>query len=73
MDTSGNGNGQNSGLGSLYCTNNVLYSGKVWQVKGLENLTNCLQFAKLKAFKVIVTINNPLADLLICHFFSPNA
>ena len=43
----------------------VPYSGKVWWVESLANLVNCLQFAKLKPSKVVVTINNPLADLFI--------
>ena len=45
----------------------IPYSGKVWQVKSLMNLVNCLKFAKLKPSKVVVTINNPSADLFICQ------
>ena len=47
----------------LFCC--LSYSGKVWQVEGLVNLVNRLRFAKLKPSKVVVTINNPLADLFI--------
>ena len=43
----------------------IPYSGKVWQVESLVNLTNCLQFTKLKPSKPIVTINNPMADAFI--------
>ena len=48
----------------------VLYSGKVWQVESLANLANCLRFAKLKPSKVVVTINNFMADLFNCQTFS---
>ena len=47
----------------------ILYSGKVWQVESLVNLANRLRFAKLKPSKVVVTINNPLADLFIRQTF----
>ena len=42
------------------CAVHVPYSGKVWWV---ESLANRLQIAKLKPSKVVVTINNTLADL----------
>ena len=45
------------------------YRGKVWRVESLVNLVNHLQFAKLKPSKVVVTINNPLADLFIRQTF----
>ena len=47
----------------------LLYSGKVWWVESLANLANRLQFAKLKPSKLIVTIDNPLADLFIRQTF----
>ena len=43
-----------------------MYSGKVWQV---QSLANRLQSAKLKSSQLVVTINNPLADLFICQTF----
>ena len=46
------------------------YSRKVWQVESLANLANRLQFAKLKPSKLVVTIDNPLADLFISQTFS---
>ena len=49
----------------------IPYSGKVWRVESLANLVNCLQFAKLKPSKVVVTINKPLADLFIRQTFFP--
>ena len=55
--------------GSLFtCITSLLipYSGKVWRV---ESLANHLQFAKLKPFKLVVTINNPLAELFIRQTF----
>ena len=48
----------------------IPYSGRDWQVESLANMANHLQFAKLKASKVVVTINNPLADLFIHQTFS---
>ena len=45
------------------------YSGKVWQGESLANLANRLRFAKLKPSKLVVTIDNPLADLFICQTF----
>ena len=52
----------------------IPYSGKVWQVESLVNLANRLQFANLKPFKVVITINNPLDDLsLVKKIFLPNA
>ena len=48
----------------------IPYSGKVWRVESLANLANRLQFAKLKPSKVVVTINNPLADLSFAKLFS---
>ena len=46
---------------------NIPYGGKVWWVESLANLANSRQFTELKPSKVIVTINNPLADLFICQ------
>ena len=43
---------------------------KVWQAESLVNLVNRLQFAKLKPSKVVVTINNHLADLFVYQTFS---
>ena len=43
----------------------ILYSRKVRQVESLANLMNRLQFVKLKSSKLVVTINNPLADPFI--------
>ena len=51
----------------------IPYSGKVWQVESLVNLANHLQFANLKPFKVIVTINIPLDDLSFVKIFLLNA
>ena len=45
----------------------VPYSGIVWRG---ENLANRLRFAKLKPSKLLVTIDNPLADLFIPQAFS---
>ena len=39
------------------------YSGKGWQGESLVNLVNRPQLAKLKPFKLVLTINNLLADL----------
>ena len=50
----------------------AVYSRKVWRVESLANLANRLRFAKLKPSKLVVTINNPLADLFIRKLFSPN-
>ena len=47
----------------------IPYSGKVWRGESLANLANRLRFAKLKPSKLVVTIDNPLADLLICQTF----
>ena len=47
----------------------ISYSRKVWWVESLANLVNHLQFAKLKPSKVLVTINNYLADLFIRQTF----
>ena len=47
----------------------LLYSRKVWRVESLANLANCLWFAKLKPSKLVLTINNLLADLLIRQTF----
>ena len=41
------------------------YSRKVWRGKSLVNLANHQWFAKLKLFKLLLTSNNLLADLLI--------
>ena len=48
---------------------NTIY-GKVWWVESLANLVNHIQFAKLKPSKLVVTINNLLANLFICQTFS---
>ena len=48
---------------------NLLYSGKVWRGESLANLANRLRFAKLKPSKLIVTIDNPMADLFIRQTF----
>ena len=50
----------------------IPYSGKVWWV---ESLVNRLRFCKLKPSKVVVTINNSLADRYSYspNFFPPNA
>ena len=47
----------------------IPYSGKVWRGESLANLANRLRFAKLKPSKLVVTIDNPLADLLIRQTF----
>ena len=47
----------------------IPYSGKVWQGESLANLANHLRFAKLKPSKLVVTIDNPLADLFIRQTF----
>ena len=47
----------------------VLYSGKVWRGESLTNLVNRPRFAKLKPSKLVLTINNLLADLLIHQTF----
>ena len=48
----------------------ILYRRKDWRVESLANLANRLRFAKLKPSEVVVTINNPLADLFIRQTFS---
>ena len=50
--------------GPLWAT--IPYSGKVWRG---ESLANRLRFAKLKPSKLVVTIDNPLADLFIRQTF----
>ena len=47
----------------------VPYSRKVWWEESLANLANHLRFAKLKPSKLIVAIDNPLADLFIHQTF----
>ena len=49
----------------------IPYSKKVWPGESLANLVNRLdlQFAKLKPSKLVVTIDNPLADLFIHQTF----
>ena len=47
----------------------IPYSGKVWRGESLANLVNRLRFAKQKPSKLAVTIDNPLADLLIRQTF----
>ena len=49
--------------------NLLLYSGKVWRGESLVNLENCPLFAKLKPSKLVLIINNLLADLLIRQTF----
>ena len=48
---------------------NIPYSRKVWQGDSLVNLANCPRFIKLKPSKLVLTINNPLTDLLIHQTF----
>ena len=48
---------------------NIPYSGKGWRGESLANLANRPRFAKLKPFKLALTINNLLADLLIRQTF----
>ena len=48
----------------------VTYSRKVWWVESLMNLANHLRFTKLKPFKPVITINEPLADPFIHQTFS---
>ena len=44
----------------------VPYSGRVWRVENLVNLANCLWFAKVKSFKLLlITISNLLHNLFI--------
>ena len=45
------------------------YSRKVWRGESLENLANRPWFAKLKPSKLVLLINNLLADLLIHQTF----
>ena len=40
----------------------------IWR-ESLAYLANRLQFTKLKSSKVVVSMNNPLADLFICHAY----
>ena len=47
--------------------NDLLYSGKVYRVESLANLVNRLRFTRLKPSKVVVIINNALADTNIMH------
>ena len=49
--------------------NLILYSGKVWQGESLANLVNRPLFTKLKPSKLVLTIKNLLADLLIRQTF----
>ena len=44
-------------------------SRKVWLIEDLVNLVNRLRFTKLRLSKLVVTINNPLADLFIRQTF----
>ena len=51
----------------------IPYSRKVWRVESLVNFykTDGKMFAICqKPSKLVVTINNPLADLFICQTFS---
>ena len=52
--------------------NNVPYSEKVWYGESLAIMANYLCFAKLKPSKLVLMINNLLADLIICQTFLPN-
>ena len=56
-------------LAYLVCYDHLLYSGKVWRGESLANLANRLRFAKLKPSKLVVTIDNPLADPFIRQTF----
>ena len=53
----------------LHGLNCVSYSGKVWRGESLANLANRPWFTKLKPSKLVVTINNLLADLFIRQIF----
>ena len=53
----------------MYIHTYILCSGKVWQGGSLVNLVNSSWFAKLKPSKLVFTINNLLADLLIRQTF----
>ena len=44
-------------------------AGKVWQGESLANLVNCPWFGKIKPSKLVLTINNLLADLPTCQTF----
>ena len=48
----------------------IPYSRKVWRGESLANLANRPWFAKLKPSKLVVTIDNLLADLFIRQTFS---
>ena len=56
-------------VGSSGGSNKIPYSGKVWRGESLVNLANRLRFAKLKPSKLVVTIDNPLADVFIRQTF----
>ena len=47
----------------------IPYSGKVWRGESLANLVNHPRFVKLTPSKLVFTINNLLADLLIYQTF----
>ena len=47
----------------------ISYGGKLWQGETLVNLAIRPWFAKLKPFKLVLNINNLLADLLIRQTF----
>ena len=47
----------------------IPYSGKVWWWESLANLVDRPWFAKLKPSNLVLTIDNLLADLLICQTF----
>ena len=47
----------------------IPHSQKAWQVKSLANMTNHLQFAKLKPSKLVVSMNNLVVDLFIHQTF----
>ena len=53
----------------MVTVSNIPYSGKVWWGESLANLANGLRFTKLKPSKLVVTIDNPLADLFIRQTF----
>ena len=52
-----------------YIASYIPYCRKVWWKESLANLENHPWFTKLKPSKLVHTINNLLADLLICQTF----
>ena len=47
----------------------ILYSGKAWQREILANLAKLFVIYQAKTIQLVLTINNLLADLLICQTF----